>query len=109
MDIKVRWTKRAWITLNEIYSYHAAISEQGARHLLKRLLNAAKKLSIFSTAGRIETDLKHPISPYRSIVADKRYKLIYRIENQGLEVIIHDVWPCRRDPERMSSSIKQDL
>jgi len=62
MDIKVRWTKRAWITLNEIYSYHAAISEQGARHLLKRLLNTAKTLSIFSTAGRIETDLKHPIS-----------------------------------------------
>lgn len=104
MDLRIRWTEEAWIALNSIYAYHAIFSEQGARRLMKNILSAANRLSVFPLSGKIEPCLKYATRPYRSIVVKKDHKLIYRIEDNDTLIVIHDVWPCKRDFQNTSST-----
>ena len=101
--IRVRWTKNARKALDTIYEYHAANSQQGADRLMRHIYNAADRLAVFPMSGQIELYIQYTVPPYRSVVVDKRYKLIYTVEDDGALVIIHNVWPCKRDPRYMSS------
>lgn len=101
--IKLIWLPKAFADIERIYNRHSVHSQQGANRLLKRIFTTADTLSAFPTAGRIESHLQRAEKTYRSIVVDKRYKLIYRIRNNGTLVIIQGIWPCKRDPQFMSS------
>ena len=101
--IKLIWLPKAFADIERIYNWHSIHSQQGANRLLKRIFTTADTLSVFPTAGRIESHLQRAEKTYRSIVVDKRYKLIYRIRNNGTLVIIQGIWPCKRDPQFMSS------
>ena len=103
--IKLIWRPKAWAKVELIYAHHAAISQQGANRLLRRIFEAADTLATFPMSGKIEPYLQHIEGSYRSIVADKRYKLIYTVEEDDAFIVIHDVWPCKRDPRCMSSFI----
>ena len=101
--IKLIWLPKAFADIERIYNWHSVHSQQGANRLLKRIFTTADTLSVFPTAGRIESHLQRAEKTYRSIVVDKRYKLIYRIGNNGTLVITQGIWPCKRDPQFMSS------
>lgn len=104
-QIRLIWLPEAIIDFERIYDSHAANSQQGADRLKRRIFEAADTLAIFPTAGQVEPYLQRPGEIYRSFVADKRYKLIYTIENNGTLVSIQGIWPCKRDPRCMSSFI----
>lgn len=101
--IKLIWLPKAFADIERIYNWHSVHSQQGANRLLKSIFTTADTLSVFPTAGRIESHLQRAEKTYRSIVVDKRYKLIYRIGNNGTLVIMQGIWPCKRDPQFMSS------
>jgi len=60
-------------------------------------LQIIRRLSAFPEIGFIEPLLKHTGKKYRAIIFDKKYKFIYRIENEI--ILIEYFWKSYSNPD----------
>lgn len=63
------------------------------------IIDEAEVLRKFPEAGILEGFLTHRPEQFRSLLANKHYKLIYTVERD--DVVIHAVWDCRRNPDEL--------
>lgn len=99
--MKLRWMKRAAKHLDSIYDYLAKQNEHAAIKVYNELLDSAETLLTFPMAGKEECALKDNPKKYRSLVVNKHYKLIYRIESNIIKIVA--VWDCRQSPKKLKS------
>lgn len=96
MVTQLEWSAKARLHLNQIYKYYKKKSEQAAVNLFNKLIDAADTLLIFPEAGKIEPLSEDTKICYRSLVAEKHFKLIYYIKEDTVRIVA--VWDCRRNP-----------
>lgn len=101
--MKLKWLKRAGMHLEAIYTYLARENERAAVEMYNKLIDAADTLLIFPEAGKIEPLLRGKPKVYRSLVACRHYKLVYRIEKETIKIVA--VWDCRRSPDKLKKMI----
>ncbi len=101
--MRIVWTTQAQEDLEAIYQYWLPTNEAYATRLYNSLIDEAEVLASQPKAGALERLLEHVPGHYRSLLADKRHKLVYTIE--GNDIVIHAVWDCRQDPDKLTSKI----
>lgn len=88
MDREIVWTLRAAADLESIVEYIFRDSEFYATAVARELIAAARTLTTFAERGRRVPEFEDPT--VRQIIV-RRYRLIYRVKPQRIEVlrIIH--------------------
>lgn len=88
MDREIVWTLRATADLESIVEYIFRDSEFYATAVARELIAAARTLTTFAERGRMVPEFEDPT--VREIIV-RRYRLIYRVKPQRIEVlrIIH--------------------
>jgi toxin ParE1/3/4 len=81
---EVIWAETARVALDEIITYIAQDSRQGAGHVLEAAIDAAGSLATLSERGRVVPEMNDPT--IREIVVF-RYRLMYRVENERVVVV----------------------
>ncbi|RHR59804.1 type II toxin-antitoxin system RelE/ParE family toxin [Parabacteroides sp. AF17-28] len=104
MRIEIAWSDNAIALLNGIYNYYYKKSPTAAIRLYNNILDSAEPLRTFPNAGPVEPLLEEYEDGFRSIVAEKHYKLIYTVKEELVE--IHAVWDCRQEGWRLKEMFK---
>ena len=71
------------------------------RNFIQSVRETKRLLSANSYLGPIEPYLSGQPKTYRSVVVARLNKIIYRIENERIDVV--DFWDCRREPEKQAA------
>ncbi|MDR2914378.1 MAG: type II toxin-antitoxin system RelE/ParE family toxin [Tannerella sp.] len=103
----VYWDKEAREQLKGIYNFYREIAGiRIAKRIRKEIRNSAQKLGHFPCLGSIiEYGDQQNSDTYRSLVANKNFKIIYQIENK--HVYVAAIWDVRQNPSRMGDIIRQ--
>ena len=104
MRIIIKWLPQAMALLDNIYNYYYKKSPTAAILLYNNILDSAEPLRTFPNAGPFEPLLEEYEDGFRSIVAEKHYKLIYTVKDELVE--IHAVWDCRQEGWRLKEMFK---
>ena len=104
MRIIIKWLPQAMGLLDNIYDYYSEKSQTAAIRLYNNILDSAEPLRTFPNAGPVEPLLEEYKDGFRSIVAEKHYKLIYTVKEELVE--IHAVWDCRQEGWRLKEMFK---
>ncbi|MBC8603771.1 type II toxin-antitoxin system RelE/ParE family toxin [Parabacteroides acidifaciens] len=104
MRIIIKWLPQAMALLDNIYDYYSEKSQTAAIRLYNNILDSAEPLRTFPNAGPVEPLLEEYKDGFRSIVAEKHYKLIYTVKEELVE--IHAVWDCRQEGWRLKEMFK---
>ena len=104
MRIDIAWSDNAIALLDNIYRFYSKKSQTAAIRLYNILLDSAEPLRVFPQAGPIEPLLKEYDCEFRSLVAEKHYKLIYTVTDELIE--IHAVWDCRQEGWHLQEMFK---
>jgi toxin ParE1/3/4 len=80
----VAWAQAASTALDEVVTYIAQESSQGARDVLERALKTADDLATLSERGRVVPELADP--NIREVFVN-RYRLLYRVEAARVVVV----------------------
>ena len=100
----VKWTKRALAELLSLYKN--GVKEFGISVAMKTVNKAysiSDDLEKWPTKGFPEPLLKNLPHLYRAKHINKRYKLIYRYEEDIDIVYIEDIWDTRRSPKNLTN------
>lgn len=109
MRIDIAWSDNAIALLDNIYRFYSKKSQTAAIRLYNKLLDSAEPLRVFPQAGPIEPLLKEYDCEFRSLVAEKHYKLIYTVTDELIE--IHAVWDCRQEDgtcKKCSNNLREE-
>jgi hypothetical protein len=68
---------------------------------MQKVRDIKQLLTINPYLGPVEPYLLDLPSTYRSVVVAHLNKIVYRIENERIEVV--DFWDCRREPEKQAA------
>lgn len=101
--MRIVWTIQAQEDLEAIYQYWLPVNEAYATKLYNSLIDEADVLALHPKTGAAERMLEHLPGHYRSLLADRRHKLVYTIEED--DIVIHAVWDCRQNPDNLTSKI----
>ena len=101
MDYTVVWSPAALEDVESLADYIARDSEFYARAVVDRILDTARKLKDFPSAGRIVPELEDETIRERFVYS---YRLIYRLEGNRITIlaIIHG----KRLPGSVSDRIR---
>ena len=99
--MRIVWTKEAQEDLESIYRFWASKNEPYSARLYNSLIDEAEVLRRFPEVGALERLLTHRPEQFRSLLANKYYKLVYTVESDN--VVIHAVWDCRRNPDTLTA------
>ena len=98
--MKIQWTKHARKSVNEVGAYILqTFGEKSFDEFLQELAHTGQLLQTTPNLGSIETLLEKRSFTYRSVVVNKRSKMIYRID--GEQIYIVDFWNCKREPKNL--------
>jgi len=98
----IKWKKRARRQLRDILYYHRLkASLKVARNIRTEIMETVDKLSVFPQMGCVSSDIDDNSRIYRTLVANRNYKVIYYIE--GNIVYIFAIWDVRQDPQKLET------
>lgn len=106
METSIIWLPRARNALFSIYHYIAddQHNKAAAGKIMDKMWKSAESLRNFPKLGLIEPALKSQSKEYRSLIVEKRYKIIYTIKNETT-IEIMPLWDCHRNSENLSRQI----
>lgn len=94
MDLRIQWSEKAVGDLGEHVAFQRRVSVEAASGLAAKILSAGESLTTFPERFQeFEMPSGFPVV-VRKCVVDKRYILLYGIENE--RVIIYRVLDARR-------------
>ena len=104
----VVWTMRAKTMRKKLYrngmvEFGLTTAEKTAR----TIEDITNDLSRWPTAGFPEPLLKGVPLLYRSRHINKRFKIIYRYDEENDMVVIEDIWDTRRSPENLTKRVNK--
>ena len=95
----VKWSARAIKSLHVVEAYILQeFGEQARAKFMSSAKEAAERLEQFPMVGQEEPLLTHRKNLYRSLVIERKSKMIYYSDDQL--IIIADFWECRREPAK---------
>lgn len=106
--MKVIWLTSAEEHLEEIYDFVAQKNPRAAVDIYNTLIEEADKLTTFPQIASLEPSLEKEAKSYRSLVVNKTYKIIYRIDSEAKAIIVVSVWDCRQDPGKLKKKVAED-
>ncbi len=103
--MRALWTEFAWNMLSQTADY--VLMEFGYRTyegFVQDVETAVSCIVANVNSGEVEPCLQGKAREYRSMVVNKRNKLVYEVrEDEGVIYII-DFWDTRRDPQLLMAS-----
>lgn len=102
----VHWMPDAREHLTDIFNYYRKVANsRTAVSIRKEIIQTAKKLGNFPRIGIKEESIidEKSATTYYSILVNKNYRLVYRIEKKG--VFIDAVWDVRQNPAGLAKVI----
>lgn len=103
--MKINWTHKADMRIDEIIDYYKKISPKVAREILLCIKIAVNPLVNFSQMGPLEPNLSGLPVSFRYLVIRDNYKIIYYIDEENETVNIVTVWDCRQDDKKLKNEI----
>jgi len=103
--MRIEFSEHAEQQLNDIFDFLSLKNESAAVRIYNDILDQIEKLLSFPQMAAIEPILEEEPEIYRSLVANRQYKVIYYVEAESIHIV--DIWDCRRDPDQMKESIKK--
>jgi plasmid stabilization system protein ParE len=101
----VEWTSKAEDRLRGIFNYYLdAAGQNTAKKIVFEIRDLAESLRLMPLMAPIEPLLADEAKAFRSLVINRRYKAIYFIERETVNIV--DIWDCRQSPEKLSESVK---
>jgi plasmid stabilization system protein ParE len=92
--------------LSDVVDYFMEVAgKRSATRITAKIIAASAHLASHPEMGPVECRLEGLPYTYRSVVADKNYKIIYRID-AGI-VHIFSIWDCRQAPETLKERVKK--
>ena len=85
--------------LDAILEYSRQESEKYAAKLYNDIIDEIEGLLTFPQMAPVEPMLGEEVKMYRSLVVRRRYKVVYSVNDEAINVV--DVWDCRQDPKRL--------
>ena len=82
--MRIVWTREALEDLESIYRFWASKNEQYSARLHNSIIDEAEVLRKFPEAGILEGFLTHRPEQFRSLLANKHYKLIILLKEMML-------------------------
>jgi plasmid stabilization system protein ParE len=104
--MKIIWLRRASVALDGAYDFLAKVSPAAANRLYNDILDRVELLASTPLAAPAERLLEDVPESFRSMVVQKRYKIVYFIEDETVKIA--DVWDCRRNPATLRENILQE-
>ena len=102
--MRIHWTVRAKKSANEVGAYILqTFGERSFEKFCEELLHNVNLLAESPNLGRIEPLLNKRLFTYRSLVVNKRSKIIYRFDNENIFIV--DLWDTRREPEKLVNGL----
>ena len=100
----VIWSERAETSLHTVERYISdSFGEKVRKEFMQSAEETAERLAQFPNAGKMEPLLAHRSKAYRSIVINRRSKLVYYVEET--RIVIADFWECRREPRVLKQGL----
>jgi plasmid stabilization system protein ParE len=84
MALKIKWSPRAALNLEEICDYIARDSEYYATLFAKRVLSIVKAISQFPKSGRIVPEYRD--ENLREKIYEN-YRIVYRLKGEFIEIV----------------------
>lgn len=103
--MKVIWLSSAEEHLDEIYNFLAQDNPSAAINIYNTIIEETDRLSIFPKMASLELSLEKENNSYRSLIVNRTYKVIYRLDLKAELVIVVSVWDCRQDPEKLENKV----
>lgn len=104
MQIKLKWTTKAINDLEKMYEFYSGKSKSAAVRLYNAILDAVDLLTKFPEMAPLEPLLERCKRPYRSLIVNRHFKIIYYIKNNTLYIAA--VWDCRQNTSRLKQLFK---
>ena len=99
MNYKVLWSSKSETDLQNIYDYYSQFSKITAIKMISGFRTQAILLNKNPYIAPVEPSLDGFQKTYRSLIAKKKYKLIYTVENNHVYIV--RVWDCRQNPAKL--------
>jgi plasmid stabilization system protein ParE len=104
----IQWTTTARQQLKHLFGYYqAAANKQVARRIVGDIEQSTDLLATFPLMGAVEPALEGLPSPFRSWVVERRFKVVYYIDEAHQKVVIATVFDCRQNPEKLKDEISK--
>lgn len=101
------WDDDAKIRLKDVIFY--GVDNWGlkiARQFHENIIKTEKRLVMNPKMGHPEPLLLDKLFEYRSIIVQKNFKLVYRIDSEKEVLFIVDLWDTRREPTALMKGIR---
>ncbi|WP_455638498.1 type II toxin-antitoxin system RelE/ParE family toxin [Parabacteroides sp.] len=105
--MNIVWDDDAKIRLREVILY--GVDNWGlkvANRFHENIILTEKRLAMNPGMGHPESLLANRPFIYRSILIQKNFKLVYRIDQEKNVILIVDLWDTRREPDLLAKRIK---
>jgi len=100
----VRWSAVAEVRLKGIFDYYLdAAGDKVAMKIAVEIRNAVDSLGTMPLMAPVENDLTDREVVFRSLVINRRYKVIYFVEDES--VIVVDIWDCHQNPVMLKKRV----
>ena len=100
----VVWSPNAKDTLKSIFDYYLhAAGRKIAEKITGRIRHEARALGTMPLMAPKEEQL--PGNIYRSLLVNRKFKVIYRVNEAKKRVEIITLFDCRQDPDKMREGI----
>ena len=93
--IKILWDNKAKLDLKIIHDFIAIKSKQGAKNVLRDIINQSKKIH-FGEQYQVDDIVGEP---YRRMIV-RNYKIIYKVHSET-EIRILQIFDIRQNPNKM--------
>ena len=103
MKLKLLFAPEALEDMEDIYHYYAQQNENYAVELYNQIIEEAEQLQDFPQMAQKESLLEEYKEEYRSLVIQNRYKLVYFVEDETVNVVA--VFDCRQNPIKLKNDI----
>lgn len=96
----IKWSDRAKAELADIALYYKLErSEIASLKVVSQIKAATNSLKRFPKMAPVEELITDEEIEYRSLLATKIYKVIYRIEGRNIYIV--SIFDCRQNPEKL--------
>jgi len=103
MKLKLLFAPEALEDMETIFQYYVAQNETYAVELYNQIIEEAEQLQYFPQMAQKEELLMEYKEEYRSLVVQTKYKLVYFVENETVNIVA--VFDCRQNPEKLKNDI----
>jgi addiction module RelE/StbE family toxin len=103
MKLKLLFAPEALEDMETIFHYYAQQNEIYAVELYNQIIEEAEQLQYFPQMAQKEALLEKCEEEYRSLIIQNRYKLVYFVENETVNIVA--VFDCLQNPIKLKNDI----